>query len=151
MHDPELSLTAIDRLRSCLVAGIGFAAGAAFWLARSEAHPETPGAVAPAVFWIGLALAVIAWGLWRYLVRPVQVLVHMQGAAATARLVARMAAVCLPYGLVCGVLLAPLGADLPIVAQALILLALIWGWDWMKARSQPALAAAMPELSRAVP
>ncbi|GHF50116.1 hypothetical protein [Seohaeicola zhoushanensis] len=148
-EDP--ALRAADRLRSCLVAGMGFALGGLFWLAWAEERAEVQGAVAPAVFWIGLALSVMGWGLWRYLVRPLRALVAVRGPAATARLVARVAVVCLPYGVICGVMLAPLGADVPIAVQAMILLALIWGWDWMKARSQPGLAAAVPELSRAVP
>ncbi|MCB1343300.1 MAG: hypothetical protein KDK24_19970 [Pseudooceanicola sp.] len=147
MTDPVLKHA--DRLRSCFVAGMGFAFGAG--LSAWTPGVTGQGAVGPAVFWIGLALAAIAWGLWRYLVLPLRGLAAVEGRAGAARLAGRVAVVCLPYGLVCGLLLAPLGADAPIEVQALILLALIWGWDAMKAHSQRALAVAVSRPVRAVP
>lgn len=149
-----LPLAAADRLRSCFVAGLGFGFGFMFWAgwpdAGGKVGAEAKG-LAPAVFWIGLALSAAAYGLWRYLIEPARALVRAQGMAATFDMMLRVLVVCLPWGLLCGMMLLPLGANVPIIVDALILLALIWGWDWMKDRSQPALAAAVPGVRRAVP
>ena len=143
-------LAAADRLRSCLVAGSGFGFGLVFWLGwHSIAAPAVPAAgapgMAPALFWLGLACAAMGYGLWRYLVQPVRRLARAFGTAEAAATLARLLPVCLPYGLLCGLLLLPLGAEVPITVHATILLVLVWGWDWMKARSQPKLAAALPD------
>jgi len=151
MYDDTAEMHALDRLRSFFVSAFGFGLGLLFWLVvvRINTRHARPAVAdtAPDAAWAGFWAAVwgilLTYGAWRYLIQPLVLLHRHRGASGALSLLGAVAQLSLPFGLICGMILTPLGADLPLAVEATLVLALIWGWDWMKARSQARLQAAL--------
>lgn len=151
MFEENAELTAADRLRSFFVCAFGFLLGLLFWLGvvrinTRYARPEMA-ETGPSAAWSGIWTViwggVLLYGAWKYFVQPMLLLHRARGAAGAFTVLGSVAQLSLPFGLICGMVLTPLGADLPLGVEATLVLALIWGWDWMKARSQARLQAAL--------
>lgn len=150
MRDDPNELEAADRLRSFFVCAFGFGLGLFFWLAvvRVKSHgtrqmSDTAPDAAWVSFWMVVWAMLLTYGGWRYFLRPILQLKQARGGAGAFRVLRGVAQLSLPFGLICGMVLTPLGSDLPLAVEATLVLALIWGWDWMKARSQARLLAAL--------